>query len=267
MYAPARVVEMAAARGLAAVALTDHDTTAGLAAARAAAAASGLEFVDGIELSTDHPRGTLHILGYGFDATCPALQDALAMQRDRRRQRVESILEKLRGAGVSLVMADLASPDGDEAALCRPHIATALVRLGVVDSFEQAFSRYLGRGGIAYVAPVGFAPNAAIDLVCRAGGVAVLAHPMQLACGSDLERATLIRGLVDAGLAGIEVFHPDHDARSEQMLGELARRMGLVVTGGTDFHALGGRAVRGVGFGRVRVPYGCLAALRAHLRG
>ncbi len=258
-------MEMAGARGLSAVALTDHDTVAGLAVAGAMAAALGLEFIPGIELEARCGRGLLHILGYWIDPTCVALAGLLDRMLAERHARNAEIITRLAGLGIDLeyhAICDEAGPGS----VGRPHIADALVRIGAVAGFREAFDRFLGPDGAAYV-PLTNPPAAEIiAAITRAGGIASLAHPSTLRYDSHMELRTFLRRLADVGLRAIEVTHPAHTARESRLFAEMAEQLDLVPTGGSDFHRLGAHPANGVGFGRVRVPYDILEALAAAAR-
>jgi len=263
VYAPAKVMDMAAARGLAAVALTDHDTVAGHDEARATAALIGIEFIAGIELAAEYSRGTMHILGYGVDPRndkLTSLIDEIVAVREARNQ---AILDKLLAVGIRIDHDELKKRH-PRAVIGRPHFAAALVRLGAASSFHDAFERFLGRTGVAYVERRNPPASQIIGVIRHAGGAAVLAHPSQLKCESRLELETVLHGLKSAGMAGIEVIHPDH--RSDQTSDYLscARQLDLAPTGGSDFHAFPADTTR-IGFGRTRVPYAWLEALRVRM--
>lgn len=260
-YTPAKVMEMAAARGLAAVALTDHDTVAGLEEARSAAGRVGVEFIAGIELAAEYPRGTMHILGYGIDPIDTALLSLLGEIVDAREARNRIILDKLASVGIRIDIDDLKRRH-PRAVIGRPHIAAALVRQGAASSFQDAFERFLGRGGAAFVERPSPPAHRIINVIRNAGGAAVLAHPSQLKCESRLELETVLHGLKAAGLAGIEVIHPDHRSDQTSDYLDYAGRLGLATTGGSDFHAFPADSTR-IGFGRARVPYAWLEALRS----
>ena len=248
---PAALPRLAREAGLRTLALTDHDTVAGLADAAAAAGTAGIRFIPGIELSVSPdlrgratadrpPRGTLHLLGYFVDPEHGGLLDLCADLRADRAARNPAILERLAGLGVRLSMDDVhaaAGSGGDPAAavIGRPHIAQALVDRGYVRSVHEAFHRYLGAGGAAFVRRDGLAADRAIDVLHDAGAVVVLAHPPQLKLSPpELEQA--VAHLTDLGLDGIEVYHPDLDpAMTRQCLG-LAERFRLCPTGGSDYH-------------------------------
>ncbi|MBX3396301.1 MAG: PHP domain-containing protein [Phycisphaerae bacterium] len=260
-YPPSRLVEMAHARGLSAVALTDHDTVAGCEEAAARAAQLGVEFIPGIELEAAHPRGALHILGYFVDTACTALADLSAAAVQRRAERNREILERLRVLGVNLPQ-DVIEPDVPRHAIGRPHIAHALVRAGHVRDFRTAFNDYLADGAPAFVPFMLPAAEAVIAAIRSAGGLASLAHPVRLRYGSSLELRTLVKRLRDAGLAAIETIHPSHLPVQTREYHRLAEELGLAATGGSDFHRLPPKQEHGVGFGRVRVPYDLLESLR-----
>ena len=259
-FAPAKLMELAKLRGLSAVALTDHDTTAGLAEAAAKAGEIGLDFVPAIELAAERSRGVLHILGYFVDADAPGLKTFLADIVAKRDERNRAILERLAAMGTSIDPAFLTATPGTT--IGRPHIAEALVRAGAASSFHDAFTRYLARGAAAFVERRTAEAEEVIAVIRAARGVASMAHPSQLRCESHLELVTVLHRLREAGLAALEVRHPDHSADQTRVYTELAFRLSLACSGGTDFHSLGARLDRGVGFGKVRVPYEWLDELR-----
>ena len=260
-YAPGRLMEMAHARGLAAVALTDHDTTAGLMEAQRRAAELGLEFVGGIELEAAHHAGVMHILGYFVTAESPALVDFCRRAAGGRADRNASMLERLAELGHRLEPFELAGRD--PSSIGRPHIADALVRRGVVRDFRCAFDELLGEGGRAYVPLKLPSAESVIEAIRASGGLAVLAHPVRLHARSSLELRTLVKRLRDAGMAGIEVWHPSHTPAQTLLYMDMAASLGLCSSGGSDFHRLPPKVEHGVGFGRVRVSYSVLDALKA----
>jgi 3',5'-nucleoside bisphosphate phosphatase len=252
---PADVVREAAAAGLTTVALTDHDTTAGWGEARVAAAEWGIELVPGIEISTRHAGQGAHLLAYGVDPAEVELVGALDKILAGRNSRVPAILERLRAAGIEIDVHDVRRAAGPTAATGRPHIADALVSLGVVRDREEAFALFLGPGRPGYVerAPVGLVDM--IEIVTRAGGVAVLAHPWGRHPSEALRRGGLAE-LRDAGLAGLEVDHEDHPAAVRAELREIASDLGLIVTGASDHH----------GAGKVGHDLGCNLTAPEHFR-
>ena len=254
---PAEVVALADAANLAAFALTDHDTTRGLAEARAAAASSpGLRFIPGVEVSARYSPGMMHILGLGVDENSEALRKLLAGFIDARDRRNPGILAKLHALGIDVGMDDvLAAAESFEPGrphvIGRMHIAEAMRVKGHAQSIQDAFTRYLSNGGAAYVDKERLEPQEVIEGIMAGGGVAVLAHPVQLKIGDGQELEDYIRRLAGWGLGGIEVYHPDHSDRQTRRYLDIARRLGLAVTGGSDFH---GTAKPGVAIGRPRVP-------------
>ena len=230
--APAEVVRRAHAAGLDVFALTDHDTQAGIAEARAALPA-GLTLVPGMELSGGLDGRSVHLLAYLFDPADPALAAETERVRDDRTYRARAMVDRLAALGTGVTW-DQVAAIADGAVVGRPHIARALAQAGAVETSADAFTdEWIGDGGRAFVER--YAPDLAraIGLVRAAGGVPVLAHPRSpgYEVGDDV-----ITGLVDAGLAGIEVFHLDHDEAERARLSRLARSLGLIATGGSDDH-------------------------------
>ncbi len=262
---PAEVVALANEIGLAAVALTDHDTTAGLDEARTAAAKlAELRFVPGVEVSARFAGGTMHILGLGIDEAAPVLRELLASFVDARNERNPKILKKLQALGVGIAMDDvLAAAEsfdpGRRRVIGRMHIAQAVVAKGFAQSVADAFVRYLGDDAAAFVDKERLEAREVIEAIVDGGAHAVLAHPVQLNLGDGEEFEALVRRLADAGLGGIEVYHPNHSPEQTRRYLDLARRLGLMVSGGSDFH---GQAKPGVNLGRPRVP---LAAITGPL--
>ncbi|MZE80214.1 PHP domain-containing protein [Streptomyces xinghaiensis] len=233
---PAELVRNAAAAGLDVVALTDHDTVRGHAEA-AAALPEGLTLVTGAELSCRTSGGTgLHLLAYLFDPDEPELERERELVRDDRVPRARAMVAKLRDLGVPVTWEQVARIAGD-GSVGRPHIATALVELGVVGSVPDAFTPdWLADGGRAYAEKHELDPFAAVRLVRAAGGVTVLAHPLAARRGVAHIGEDEIAELAGAGLDGIEVDHMDHDATARARLRALAGDLGLLTTGSSDYH-------------------------------
>lgn len=243
-YTPAQVVALARARGLAILAITDHDTTEGIAPAREAAAVPGSPFeqpriIAGIELSAEElvprPGGRpatvdVHMLGYFLNVADAAFQAALASFREDRESRASRMVEKLAALGAPVAWERVTALAGG-GAVGRPHIARALVEAGHVDSTQQAFDRYLYTDGPAYVARRRMTPEGAVALIQQAGGCAVLAHPGQLA-----DPRGMVLRLLRAGLDGVEIAHPSNTPALREDLRGLAHLHGLIMTGGSDFH-------------------------------
>ncbi len=255
---PSELIRLADQAKLAAIALTDHDTTAGLDEARKAAEqCPQLTFVPGVEISARTPSGTLHILGLGIDDSAEGLLGPLKTLRDARAQRNPKIVAKLQSLGVDLTMDDvrqtaLAMRGGRESSvLGRMHIANALHRKGLIRAVQEAFQRYIGPGRPAFVDKECLTPAEAIAAIRAGGGIAVLAHPVHMGWRNHAELERVLREFKSAGLEGIEVYHSDHSPDDVRLFLRLARRLGLTVTGGSDFHGVGKPAVR---LGRPRVP-------------
>ncbi len=231
-HTPSEVVSLASSLDV--IAITDHDTTEGIAPARAAAAAFGRPLIlPGIELSTVDAIGDVHLLGYMIDPDDLTLQAMLRRFRDDRFTRGQAIVARLNTLGVPLTWEAVAAIAG-EGAVGRPHIARGLVALGVVESVREAFEVWIGEHAPAYVARERLTPEAAINLVHGSGGVAVLAHPGSL--GANWQ--ALAERLIAAGLDGIEVNHPSNGEAVRLVARALAARHDLLLTGGSDFHGL-----------------------------
>ena len=258
-FAPAEVVNMAEAAGLLAVAITDHDTTAGVAEALAAGENLQVEVVPGVELSVDHARlGSLHILGYWIRPGHPDLAGRLEDIRGGRGRRNDKILAQLAELGCPLELEEVEQIAGGKV-IGRPHLAQAMVSRGYVKTTQEAFDRYLARGKPAYMERERMSPEEAVDRIGRAGGVAVWAHPGLIGLGeADLEKEVL--KLVAAGLSGIEAHYPEHSPETTELLLQLCRRHDLAPTGGTDFH---GAVKPDVKLGSLQVPAELLEGLRS----
>lgn len=231
---PAELVRNAAAAGLDVVALTDHDTTRGHAAA-VAALPPGLTLVTGAELSCRIDGVSMHMLAYLFDPEEPALLAERELVRDDRVPRAKAMIVKLNELGVPVTWEQVARIAGD-GSVGRPHIASALVGLGVVPTVSDAFTAdWLADGGRAYVEKHETDPFEAIRLVKSAGGVTVFAHPAAAKRGRTVPESAMAE-LAAAGLDGIEVDHMDHDADTRARLRGLAAELGLLVTGSSDYH-------------------------------
>ena len=236
---PTELMRAAAAAGLDVVALTDHDSTSGWDEAAVAAAASGVALVRGLEISTRHDGLGVHLLGYLPDPTYPPLAAALDRILDGRTSRMPAVVARLRAVGVDISEADVVAEAGDSVATGRPHIADALVRLGVVADRDEAFARFLTAGRPGYVDRYAADLREMVATVVAAGGVPVIAHPWGR--GNDLADLgeEQLAGLAQQGLAGLEVDHQDHDEASREALRGIARNLDLLVTGSSDHHGTG----------------------------
>ncbi|MBY8884192.1 PHP domain-containing protein [Streptomyces sp. PTM05] len=234
---PAELVRNAAAEGLDVVALTDHDTVGGYAEAADAVRALGgaLTLVTGAELSCRLDGTSLHMLAYLFDPAEPALAAERELVRDDRVPRAKGMVARLRDLGVPITWEQVARIAGN-GSVGRPHVASALVELGVVETVSDAFTEeWLADGGRAYVEKHELDPFDAIRLVKGAGGVTVFAHPAAAKRGRTIPEAAIAE-LAAAGLDGIEVDHMDHDEPTRARLRALAAELGLLATGSSDYH-------------------------------
>ncbi|WP_322905282.1 PHP domain-containing protein [Paenibacillus campi] len=252
MNTPAENVKLAAEAGLAALAITDHDTVAGVAEALAAAEQHGIIVVPGVEISTMEDGKDIHIVGYYLDIADTMLLERLEGLRRIRDERNELILEKLRELGLQITIDDVLAQLGRELlpdeSIGRPHMADTLVAKGYVSDLREAFDKYLAQGAAAYVAPRSITPIEATEWIIEAGGVPVMAHP-----GIYGDDDLVVRIFDHSRLAGIEVYHSDHLPEDEQRYLKLAEQRDLIVTGGSDYHGerqgkvfhgpLGGRKV------------------------
>jgi 3',5'-nucleoside bisphosphate phosphatase len=250
----ADVVRLAVENGLSALALTDHDTIAGVAEAAAEAKRLSLDFLPGIEISAEFPHpGTMHLLGYGIDPTSETLRDLTKTLLAGRDNRNPKIVEKLQSLNVAITMEEVEAEAGGNV-VGRPHIAAILHRKGYVSSIKEAFNKYLAPGGLAYFDKERLTPKQAISMILESGGLPVLAHPIQLRCQNDAQLQRIVKDLVDLGLRGIEVIHSDHDANLIEQYSSLAKQYNLLKTGGSDFHGRNKESIHlGTANGR-RIP-------------
>jgi predicted metal-dependent phosphoesterase TrpH len=233
-FTPPELVRLASRRGLEVVAITDHDTTDGLEEATGAGRELGVEVVPGVELSAEHHGTSVHVLCYWMDREDEGLQAELVRLRSERFLRGEVMVEKLRSLGYPVSFERVREIAGS-GNIVRPHVAQALVEAGVVADEEEAFGRLIGDDGPAYVPKHALAPLEALELVRRAGGACVLAHPGMWSAEAPVPE-DLIEAMAQAGMAGLEADHSDHSPEQRQHYRDLAKRLGLVVTGGSDCH-------------------------------
>lgn len=230
---PEEVVGKSAEAGLTIIALADHDTVDGIAPAlETARAFPGLKMIPGIEMSTDVPRGEVHMLGYFIDYTAQELRARLETMRNSRQQRAQGIIAKLRNLGIPIEWQQVQEIAGS-GSIGRPHIAQAMLDKGYVASVKEAFTKYLGRDGSAYVAWKKLTPARTVELILRTDGLPVLAHPLTV---NDFE--AVIIELKAIGLVGIEAYYNGYTADEVNRLVNLAHRHNLIATGGSDYHGL-----------------------------
>jgi hypothetical protein len=250
---------------LRAIALTDHDTVAGLEEAVAAGEELGVEVVPGVEVSAQYPPGTMHILGYYLRASHPELLGALKQLQQARAARNPKIIQRLQALGLEITTTEVFELSGGQVG--RPHIAKALVNKGYVSSIDEAFSRYLKKGAVAYVEKFRFQPEEAIAIIRRSGGIAVLAHPFTLGMDNPEELISLVHELAEMGLEGIEVLYSGHTQEMVVIYEDVAKRLGLACTGGSDFHGnFRDHSYLGSTILGKNLDYGILEALRERLQ-
>ncbi|HYR03458.1 MAG TPA: PHP domain-containing protein [Syntrophobacteria bacterium] len=261
---PRHVVGLAESIGLRAVALTDHDTVAGVGEALAAGDEVGIEVVAGVEISAACSAGSMHILGYYLSPTHPELLGALNRLQEGRAARAHKIVERLRNLGLEITFAEITDLAGGEVG--RAHIAKALVKRRYVPSAREAFTRYRRRGRPGYVDRVRLPPEEVIDVIRRAGGLAALAHPSTLALEQPGDLSALVARLKAMGLEGMEVLSPYHTREMTRMYEEIAREHGLLCTGGSDFHGgVSDHADLGATRLGLRFPYALLDGLKMRI--
>ncbi|MBI2239057.1 MAG: PHP domain-containing protein, partial [Actinobacteria bacterium] len=228
------LVKLALERDLSVLAVTDHDTTGGLPEAAVAAEGTGLEIVPGVEFSAEYRGASLHVLAYWIDPEDSEFQAELTRLRDSRLRRAELMVERLQELGYPISF-ERVREIAAGAPIIRPHIAQAMVEAGIVPTEKAAFDRFIADGGPAHVPKHALHPLDAVDLIRRAGGACVLAHPGMWA-GDRSVPDDLIDAMAGRGMAGLEVDHPDHTDEQRERYREMAERLGLVVTGGSDCH-------------------------------
>ena len=251
-YTSAQLVKEGLKRGISALAIVDHDTTEALDEATREARGTDLEIIPGIELTAQHEQQEIHILGYFLDYRNEALLSKLKLVQLNRVERVYKIIDNLEGLGLRLNPSTVFGISG-QATVGRMHIARALVKDGLVDSTAEAFRKYIGDKSPAYVLGFRLSVAEAIKLIHAAGGVAVLAHPYML------HNDALIEEFVGYGLEGIEVYYPEHSQSLVNFYLDLAKKLNLLVTGGTDFH---GSAKPQIKLGMIKIPLELVEKLR-----
>ncbi|MCK4545829.1 MAG: PHP domain-containing protein [Candidatus Eisenbacteria sp.] len=228
---PETLVCQALDNDLAAVAVTDHDTVMGVGPVMEAARGTGLEIIAGVELSSSNGSNDIHVLGYLVDCTDDSFLRALALFQRKRSERAIEMVRLLHALGLRVRM-DLVLEFAGDGSIGRPHVAQALLEQRLTSSFEEAFRKYIGYGGPAYVEKHRLEPSEAFALIRRAGGVAGVAHP------GTLRQDSLLPGFVSDGMEAIEVWHPRHGDGQSEKYGNFAREHGLAMTGGSDSHGV-----------------------------
>lgn len=256
------VVSFSLAKGLKAIAITDHDTIDGIEEALVAGKELGLEVIPGVELSVEFPKGEMHILGYFIDHKSLSMQKNLKMLQEHRDARNPKVIEKLQDLGLKVSLEEAEAKAGGKV-LGRPHIAAVLMDKGYVDSIQEAFDKYLAKGKPAYEPKEKLTPKEGIQLIKEGGGLAILAHPKHLGLeGEEIDR--LISELVAFGLDGIEVYYTTHSPAEIESYEKLCQKYQLLATGGTDFHGNNKPDIKlGEGKGNLEVPYELVVKLKA----
>ncbi len=245
-FSPEQVVDCAKEKGLAAIAICDHDSVEGIEPCQALASKAGIEVIPGIEMSAEKVDAEIHMLGYFIDWKRGWFRKRLEEIRKSRIERVYKIISKLKDFNIHIDAEEVFRLAGNNASVGRLHIAQAMLNSGAVKGMREVFEKYIGFLKPCYVPYTKFSPEEAIHTILKAGGVPVLAHPGLM--GHD----KYIEEFVGYGLKGIEVYHTDHKPEAVKRYEEIAGRFGLVMTGGSDCHGLGkGRVL----MGRVKVPY------------
>ncbi len=251
---PSELVKLARARGLQVIAVTDHDSVGGInEALKEARNEPQITIVPGVEINTDLASGELHVLGYFINYVDPELVASLAKIRESRVGRAEKMVEKLHGLGLQVDwqrILNLARGDS----ICRPHIAQAMLEKGYVSSEREAFDKYIGRNGPAYVEREKVKPVDAVEIIKKAGGLPVLAHPADIQ-----ELDIMIKELIEAGLVGLEVYYGQYDKATVDRLIGIAKNYKLIMTGGTDYHHF--QDNHEVPLGSVDIPQSCIRQL------
>ncbi len=242
VQSPTWVMETAARNGVRVLALTDHDTTAGLAEAGAAAERLGMRLIPGLELSTDHGKADVHLLAYGIDVTSSRLQDYLRELRAGRLGRMSTMVEILAAEGVPIELERVLQIAG-EATVGKPHVARALVERGHAQSVQEAFDRWLGNGRVADVQRLKQSPEDSISIVHDCGGLVFVAHAIFI--GEDYP--DVIRLLAGWGADGIETYYKHYDAATVKVHADLADELHIGKSGGSDYHGLGNPDDREIG--------------------
>ncbi|MFP4237437.1 MAG: PHP domain-containing protein [Desulfonatronovibrio sp.] len=259
-YTPFELVRLARNINLKAIALTDHDTTGGLNEALKAAREMNMEVIPGCELSVEF-QGVMHIVGLWLEPDAPKLNQSLLELRNKRNARNEIIVEKLQSQGIAITYEEVRNLAGD-ASIGRPHICRVLMNKGAVSSVQEAFDRYLGPGGKAYVPKEKFNPEKAISILKDEQATVILAHPFSLNLQHDELRKELYR-LKDLGLDGMEVYYPEHTPEQTRYYSSLCAELDLLPSGGSDFHGSVKPHIKlGKGRGKLALPYSLLQDMK-----
>jgi len=265
VLSPSEIVRYAKGKGLKAIAITDHDTIDGNVEALDEGAKSGLEVISGVEISAQFDLGSMHILGFFIDIGNTALKERLSLLQETRAPRNPKMVEKLRELGVELSYDEILHASGG-GQVGRPHFAQVLLKKGYVNTVQEAFDRYLGKGAPAYVNKFRFDPKEAMELIREAGGIPVLAHPFTLHIPFPHQLDALLGELVRFGLMGIEASYPEHTKDQISLYKGLAQKHDLLVTGGSDYHGIEANKVEiGIRSRGMKLSYSMVEAMKEAL--
>ncbi len=260
---PSELILEAKRQGLKAIALTDHDTTQGLGEAKKTGEREKIEVIAGCELSVEYPSGQMHILGLWLPDIPSKLNSVLKFLRDKRHFRNRHILEKLAKLGIHIDYEEVKEVAKGES-IGRPHIATILVNKKVVSSIQEAFEKYIGPKGKAYVPKIKLTPDKAIEVLKEEGATVILAHPFSLNLTYESLKQEL-KKLKELGLDGLEVFYSEHTEEQTNVYLKFAKELNLVVSGGSDFHGKVKKDIHlGVGKGNLHLPYSIVENLKEY---
>ncbi len=261
---PTELVDLCAGNGLRVIAISDHDSTEGVAEAQDAAVRHGIEIIPAIELSTDVPDNEIHMLGYFVDIEDTGFQDLLRSFRAGREDRGKEMVERLCKLGLEITWEEV-ERIADGAAVGRPHIAQAMIEHGYVSEWQEAFDRYIGRTGPAYVERTRLEPEDAVQVLLDNGALPVMAHPLYYEREDTQILRRIVSQLKDAGMVGLEVHYGEFSDGEIHMLANIAAEFDLVPCGGSDYHASGkpGEIIPG----EAGPPMSVVESLRARKKG
>ncbi len=263
VMSPSEIVRYAKAKGLQAIAITDHDTIEGLEEGLSEGKRIDFEVIPGIEVSAEHSPGSMHLLGFFLDIHHPLLNERLGYLQKARAERNPRIVERLNRLGIQITYEEVLKASGG-GQVGRPHFAQVLIEKKYVRTFQEAFERFLKKGAPAYVDKLRFTTKEALHFINEAKGVAVLAHPNTLYMNGYSELENLLLRLIEEGLKGIEVYYPEHSPLEVAKYKTLAERYSLLITGGTDYHGIEKNGLdMGVGRGEMKLSYLMVEELKA----
>lgn len=255
-YSPSEVVQKAYNAGLSVIALTDHDNLNGLQEAQTAGKDLGIEVIAGVEISTDLDDKEIHLLAYFIDTENEELQKYLSFFRDERFHRAKRMVQKLKKLGLSITIEDVLNK-AKNSAIGRPHIAYAMVDLGLIDNYFEAFEKYIGDNGPAFERKIHVSPQSALKLISDSGGLSFIAHPGYM-------KENILITLIKAGIDGLEVIHPSHNENQINFYRGIVNQYCLLETGGSDFH--GGKKGDDENLGKYTISQNHLEAMKNMLQ-